>query len=127
MSGSTGRRCPTCSGCRFQGSRQAGIGFWVDVDLDRLRARIGDYFDPNVSHEEIARRYPGVVKSTARFDARATRTALIARGGPDEAGFVRFAYRPFDTRWLYWEKDTKLLDEKRADYRSPRVRGKHLD
>ena len=40
----------------------------------------------------------------------------IARGGPDEAGFVRFAYRPFDTRWLYWEKDTKLLDEKRADY-----------
>ena len=57
------------------------------------------------------------MKSTARFDARATRTALIARGGPDESGFVRFAYRPFDTRWLYWEKDTKLLDEKRADYR----------
>ena len=38
------------------------------------------------------------------------------RGGPDEAGLIRFAYRPFDNRWLYWEKDTKLLDEKRADY-----------
>ena len=25
--------------------------------------------------------------------------------------------RPFDNRWLYWEADTKLLDEKRADYR----------
>ena len=45
------------------------------------------------------------------------RDALLARGGPDEGGFVRFAYRPFDTRWLYWEKDTKLLDEKRAEYR----------
>ncbi len=32
-------------------------------------------------------------------------------------GFLRYAYRPFDTRWLYWERDTKLLDEKRADYR----------
>ena len=102
----------------FPGVKTSRDGFLVDVDLDRLRARVLDYFDPDLSHEEIVRRYPGVMKSTARFDARATRTALLARGGPDETGFVRFAYRPFDTRWLYWEKDTKLLDEKRADYRS---------
>ena len=101
----------------FPGVKTSRDGFLVDVDLGRLRARVGDYFDPDVSHEEIARRYPGVMKSTARFYARATRAALVARGGPDEAGFVRFAYRPFDTRWLYWEKDTKLLDEKRAGYR----------
>ena len=56
------------------------------------------------------------MKTTARFDARAVRGALLTRGGPDETGFVRHAYRPFDTRWLYWEADTKLLDEKRADY-----------
>lgn len=24
---------------------------------------------------------------------------------------------PFDTRWLYWEAETKLLDERRAEYR----------
>ena len=46
-----------------------------------------------------------------------TRDALLARGGPDRDAFIRFAYRPFDNRWLYWEKDTKLLDEKRADYK----------
>ena len=101
----------------FPGVKTSRDGFLVDVDLDRLRARVGDYFNPDLSHEEIARRYPGVMKSTARFDARATRAVLIARGGPDESGFVRLAYRPFDTRWLYWEKDTKLLDEKRADYK----------
>ena len=28
-----------------------------------------------------------------------------------------FSYRAFDNRWLYWERDTKLLDEKRANYR----------
>ena len=45
------------------------------------------------------------------------RDALLERGGPIDAGFIRFAYRPFDNRWLYWEAETKLLDEKRADYR----------
>ncbi len=100
----------------FPGVKTSRDGFLVDTDLDRLRKRVGEYFDSALSHAEIAKRYPRIMKSTARFDARATRDALLLRGGPDEAGFVRFAYRPFDTRWLYWEKDTKLLDEKRANY-----------
>ena len=101
----------------FPGVKTSRDGFLVDTDLDRLEARIGDYFDPALSHEEIARRYPAAMKTTARFDARKVRDALLARGGPDESGFVRFAYRPFDHRWLYWEAETKLLDEKRPDYR----------
>ena len=101
----------------FPGVKTSRDGFLVDVDLDRLRARVADYFDASVSHEDIARRYPGVMKITARFDARAVRDVLVKRGGPRESGFIRYAYRPFDNRWLYWEADTKLLDEKRADYR----------
>ena len=45
------------------------------------------------------------------------RYALLARGGPVEAGFVRFTYRPFDNRWLYWEPDGGLLDRPRPDYK----------
>ena len=101
----------------FPGVKTSRDPFLIDVDIDRLRDRVADYFDPDLSHEEIARLYPGVMKTTARFDARAVRDALLTRGGPDETGFVRHAYRPFDNRWLYWEADTKLLDEKRADYR----------
>ena len=101
----------------FPGVKTSRDGFLVDVDLDRLRARVADYFDASISHEEIARRYPGVMKSTARFNARKVRDALLARGGPDDAGIVRHAYRPFDNRWLYWEAETKLLDEKRTEYR----------
>ncbi len=101
----------------FPGIKTSRDGFLVDTDLDRLRARVSDYFDPNVGHEEIARRYPVVMKTTARFDARAVRSTLLARGGPANGGFVRYAYRPFDIRWLYWEAETKLLDEKRADCR----------
>ena len=101
----------------FPGVKTSRDGFLVDIDLDRLRARVADYFDAGLSHEDIAQRYPGVMKTTARFNARKVRDALLARGGPDDSGFIRFAYRPFDIRWLYWEAETKLLDEKRADYR----------
>ena len=100
----------------FPGVTTSRDGFLVDVDLDRLRRRVVDYFNDKLSHEEIARRYPGVMKSTARFNARAVRDELLKRGGPAESGFVRYAYRPFDDRWLYWDADTKLLDEKRAEY-----------
>ncbi len=97
----------------FPGVKTSRDGFLVDTDLDRLRARVGEYFDPALSHEEIARRYPTVVKSPA---LRAVRDTLLRRGGPDESGFIRFAYRPFDNRWLYWEKGG-LLDRPRTDYR----------
>ena len=101
----------------FPGVKTSRDGFLVDIDLDRLRVRIYDFFDTALSHEEIARRYPNVMKTTARFDAPAVRETLLARGEPDGGGFIRYAYRPFDMRWLYWEAETKLLDEKRADYK----------
>ncbi len=100
----------------FPGVKTSRDGFLVDTNLDRLKARIADYFDPALSHEEIARRHPAAMQTTARFDARAVREALLARGGPNEDGFVRFAYRPFDDRWLYWEADG-LVDRPRPDYR----------
>ena len=102
----------------FPGVKTSRDRFLVDTDPDRLRTRIADYFNAALSHEEIARRYPGAMKTTATYNARAVRNALLARGGPDEAGFLRFAYRPFDNRWLYWEAETELLDRKRTDYRS---------
>ena len=101
----------------FPGVQTSRDSFLIDIDFDRLKARAADYFNPALSHEEIARRYPTVMNTTARFDARAVRDALLRRGGPVNAGFLRHAYRPFDNRWLYWEAETKLLDEKRADYR----------
>ncbi len=101
----------------FPGVKTSRDGFLVDTDLERLRVRVCDYFDPALGHGEIARRYPRVMKGTARYDARAVRDHLLKRGGPDESGFIRFAYRPFDVRWLYWEAETELLDRKRADYR----------
>ena len=74
----------------FPGVKTSRDPLLVDIDLDRLRTRITDHF-------------------------KAESTPL---SGPDEAGFIRYTYRPFDTRWLYWEADGGLLDRPRPDYKS---------
>ena len=102
----------------FPGAKTNRDSFLVDIDLDRLKARIADYFDVDLSHDEIAHRYPVIMNTVRHFDARSTRDILLRRGGPTKAGFIKFAYRPFDTRWLYWEADTKLLNDKRSDFKS---------
>ena len=108
----------------FPGVKTSRDAFLIDVDLDRLKERVGDYFNPELNHEDIARRYPAVMNSSARFNSRAVRDSLLKRDKPDEkSGFVRHAYRPFDNRWLYWEAETKLLDEKRADYKPHVIAG----
>ncbi len=100
----------------FPGVQTGRDAFLVDHDRDRLVERIRDYFDPALGHEEIARQYPRVMTNTARFDAGEVRNTLLKRGGPDVTGFVRYAYRPFGDRWLYWEAETKLLREKSPRY-----------
>ena len=107
----------------FPGVKTSRDSFLVDIDVDRLKSRIADYFDRSLDHDKIARRYPTVMHSTSRYDARAVRDSLLNRGGPDEDAFIPFAYRPFDTRWLYWEGESGLLDRPRADYRPHAIDG----
>ena len=101
----------------FRGVVTSRDTFLVDIDSAPLKTRIADYFNADLSHDEIARRYPRVMKVTGRFNPRPVRDVLLTRGGPDEVDFVRYSYRPFDNRCLYWEGETKLLDERRAEYK----------
>ena len=101
----------------FPGVKTSRDSFLVDVDVDRLKTRVTDYFNPSLSHEEFDRRYPSVMSGAASFHARTVREVLLKRGGPTESGYFYYAYRPFDTRWLYWEADGGLLDRPRPDYK----------
>jgi hypothetical protein len=87
----------------------------VDVDRDKLKERMRYYFDSSVSDEEVKEIEPRFMKETSRFDPKRVRDHLAERGFKPE-NIVRYCYRPMDVRWLYWEPETKLLDEKRADY-----------
>jgi hypothetical protein len=99
----------------FPGVKTSRDDFLVDIDRSRLLDRLEKYFDPDVSHDEMRRIAPTVMEDTARFKAEKVREALRNRGLLPE-NIVRYAYRPLDNRWLYWEPETKLLDEKRSEY-----------
>ena len=64
--------------------------------------------------------FPTAMASTSHFEGPFSRRTLLKKGFQPEQ-IVPYAYRPFDTRWLYWESETKLLDRARA-----RVRAAHL-
>jgi hypothetical protein len=100
---------------RFTGVKTSRDDVVVEIDKARLVDRMTRYFDPNITHEDMRAISRRAMQDAARFDAEATRDALLRRGFlPDHV--VRFGYRPFDLRWLYWEPLTKLLDEKRPEY-----------
>ena len=101
----------------FPGVKTSRNGFLIDIDLDPLKARIADYFNADLRHEEITRRHPAIMKESAQFDPNAVRDELLVRGGPNQTGFIRHTYRPFDNRWLYWEANSKLLDRPRPQYK----------
>ena len=54
---------------RFHGVLTNRDAFLVDLDSGPLKDRIADYFNPNLTHEEVARRYPRVMRPTAEFNA----------------------------------------------------------
>jgi hypothetical protein len=99
----------------FPGVKTSRDDVVVDIDRERLIRRMEQYFDPGVSHEEMRRIAPGAMATTARFQAEAVRDRLRKRGFLPEK-VVRYCYRPFDLRWLYWEPEAGLLDRSRAEY-----------
>ena len=92
--------------------------FLVDIDINRLETRIDDYFKSELSHDEIAQRYPVAMKNTSsiQLNARQVRDIRLGRG-PNKQGFIRYSFRPFDTRWIYWEEDSGLLARPSPDYK----------
>ena len=103
----------------FPGVHTGRDRFLVDIDLDRLKKRVGDYFNMALTHQEISQLYPAAIRNSSAFsvsDGRLVRDAMLSRGGPVEGGFVRDSYRPFDNRWLYWEEDRRLLTAPSPDY-----------
>ena len=88
----------------------------VSIDKEPLVQRMTRYFNPKVTNLQIAEESPALMRATGRFDPTVTRAHLLERE-LESGEFVRLLYRPFDTRWLYWHPETKLVEERRAEFR----------
>ena len=101
----------------FPGVKTSRDALLVDIDRDELEKRLSNYFDKDISFEELVQRYPAAAKSTTKFGARTGRTALLATEGRPREEVVGYSYRPLDNRWLYWELVSGIVDRPRAEYR----------
>jgi hypothetical protein len=99
----------------FPGVKTSRDKLLTDFDRSLLQERMISFFDLKLSYEEWKDLNPGLAEETNRFNPRSVRDYLVRRGFKSE-NIVRYQYRPFDVRWLYWEPETKLLDEKREEY-----------
>jgi very-short-patch-repair endonuclease len=107
----------------FPGVKTSRDDALVAIDQSQLVDRMRTYLDPTVTEDVIAAKLPSLMKDSGRFNAREVRKALLSR---NYTGIiVRYGYRPFDVRWLYWDADTKLLDEKRPEF-VPHVKPENL-
>ncbi|MGH8069445.1 MAG: type ISP restriction/modification enzyme [Candidatus Entotheonellia bacterium] len=86
----------------------------VAIDLPRLEQRIQAYFSPTLSDDAVRLIAPSLMTSSSGYDASATRKYLVPHG-VTSGHFVRYCYQPFDTRYVYWHPETKLLDRKREE------------
>ena len=73
----------------FPGVKTSRDSLVVDIDLNKLKTRVKDK----------------LVSGSSLGDE------------PDEKRYVRYAYRPFDIRWLYWGANGELLDRPRPEYK----------
>ncbi|MDO9557085.1 MAG: type ISP restriction/modification enzyme [Coriobacteriia bacterium] len=100
----------------FSGVTTARDDLLVSSDRDELESRMAGYFDPNLSDAELALLAHSSVTRNASFDGPAVRRRLQERG--IAAGeILQYGYRPFDLRWLYWERSSGLLDRNRQEFR----------
>jgi len=99
----------------FPGIKTSRDESLVSVDKQTLEKRMREYFDPSQSNSNLSKHSPSLFKVGNRFDPISTRSTLLQHGY-DSGKVVRYLYRPFDVRWLYWHPYTKLLDEKRPEY-----------
>ncbi|MBL8230783.1 MAG: N-6 DNA methylase [Bryobacterales bacterium] len=105
----------------FAGVKSSRDDLVTDIDRGALESRMRLYLDARVSIETLRKKLPIAMDSTGGFKPVEAREALLKKGGFIADRVRRFTYRPFDTRWIYWEPEAKLLDRPRPEYVS------HLD
>lgn len=89
-------------------------GSLVDVDKDALGARMRDYFS-DIPFSDLKARHPALLETRARYDPERTRAALGKKSKFYADRVVPYLLFPMDMRWIYYETEEKLLNERRRE------------
>lgn len=107
---------------KFAGVQTSRDEALVSFDLKTLEDRMAAFCDKSVSLRSIAQQAPTLGRKAFDYDPAKVR-AELAEAGFSPSQFVRYAYRPLDVRWLFWDMHTKLLHRPSPDLKRQFVKG----
>ncbi|WP_157576011.1 type ISP restriction/modification enzyme [Mycobacterium sp. GA-2829] len=88
----------------------------IAIDRTTLHKRMQDYYDSDLDFDKLLAAHPGFGVSRARYRPEEVRKALARIGAVfEDSRLVRYHFRPFDLRWMYWETEKRLLNESRRE------------
>ncbi|TRV07614.1 MAG: DNA methyltransferase [Microcystis wesenbergii Mw_MB_S_20031200_S109] len=87
---------------------------FIDTDKNILTERISQYFDKNVSWEDLERLNTGLTKDVARFDAKKARDKILKLQEKfNQKMLLRYLLRPYEVKWCYYTQIRPLWNESR--------------
>jgi hypothetical protein len=102
-----------CAEAPSNGLMEKRGGALMDIDRVALEKRMRDYYDPNVSWDELKALKTGLTENAARFGAKGAREIILEAEDFQSNHLLRYALRPFDTRWCYYSAKRPLWNEPR--------------
>ena len=88
-------------------------GALIDIDKAALEARMKDYFNAKLSWEDYKARQTALVGEQAGFDPDVARKKALTAETFDPKRILRYAIRPFETRWCYYTQVTPVWNRAR--------------
>jgi hypothetical protein len=88
-------------------------GALIDIDKAALEARMKDYFNAKLSWSDYKLRQSALVQSQAGFNPEAARKKALTAETFDPKRILRYALRPFETRWCYYTQVTPVWNRAR--------------
>jgi hypothetical protein len=88
-------------------------GALIDIDRTALERRMRDYYDPNISWDEMVALKTPLTQNASDFDAKNVRPKVQGREKFDPTHIRPYALRPFETRWCYYSDVSPLWNRSR--------------
>lgn len=88
-------------------------GALIDIDHAKLEKRMLMYYDSSIDWESLKSLRTGLTENAAGYDPQKTREKALIKERFQKEHLVRYAVRPFDTRWCYYSTVNPLWNSAR--------------
>ena len=102
-----------CAEAPSNGLMEKRGGALIDIDREKLEERMRAYLDSELDWEVYKALGYGLTEKFARFDPKLSREKLLEAEKFNSERVVRYALRPFETRWCYYTGVRPIWNEPR--------------